>query len=333
VSRAEPPPTVLMWGDSPFLLRDAALELFGETRPTEVDGRDWQPGATADLATPSLFGEARGLLVTGAQHLPDEALAEVARFAEDPAPGVRLVLTLEVGPRAKGPPKGLVKALGDRIEVRRVSVERRELPGWVRQRAGSRGLPGTAAGATALVQTLGEDPALLDQALAQLADAYPKEGLTPETVAAQFRGFGDRYMWELSDAAFGGNLPGAMRVLAGLLRAGEEPLAVLGAVAARLRDLIRVAALPPRTPPAEVARSVGLRFDWQARRYRDQARRYPPRALEGIHERLVEADRDIKQGSPGDIVLAQVVTRIAAEPAGAERPGGRMRRPASGRGA
>jgi DNA polymerase-3 subunit delta len=333
VSPAEPAPVVLIWGDNPFLLRQAALELFGETRPVEVDGRDWQHGATADLATPSLLGEARGLLVTGAQDLPDSGLAEVARFAGQPAPGTRLVLTLEVGPRAKGPPRGVMKGLGDLIEVRRITVERRELPAWVRHRAGLRGVPATAAGATALVQTLGEDPALLDQALAQVADAHPREGLTPETVAAQFRGFGDRYMWELCDAAFGGNLPAAVRVLAGLVEAGEEPLAILGAVAARLRDLIRVAAVSPRIPPAEVARAVGLRFDWQARRYRDQARRYPPGALEAIHERLVEADRAIKQGSPGDIVLAQVVTRIAGQPPAGEGAGGRRRRPAAARGA
>lgn len=326
MSPAQSAPVVLLWGDNSFLLRQAALEMFGETRPVEVDGRDWQPGATADLATPSLLGEARGLLITGAQDLPEPGLVEVALFAEHPAPGTRLVLTIQVGPRAKGPPRGVLKALGQLIEVRRIAVERRDLPAWVRNRAGVRGISATAAGAAALVQTLGEDPALLDQALAQVADAHPREGLTPETVAAQFRGFGDRYMWELCDAAFGGNVPGAVRVLAGLVEAGEEPLAILGAVAARLRDLIRVAAMPPRTPPAEVARAVGLRFDWQARRYRDQARRYPPGSLEAIHERLVEADRAIKQGSPGDVVLAQVVTRIAGQPPAGEA-GGRTRRP------
>jgi DNA polymerase III subunit delta len=318
MSDSDGPAVVLLWGDSPFLLREAALELFGHTRPTEVDGRDWRPGAAADLAIPSLFGEARGLLVTGAQHLPDEALAEVGRFGQQPTPGARLILTLEVGPRVKGPTKGLLKDLGPGIEVRRVAVERRDLPAWVRGRSGIRGLPATPVGAAALVQTLGEDPAILDQAVAQIADAHPQEGLTPETVAAQFRGFGDRYMWELCDAAFGGNVRGAARTLAGLLDAGEEPLAILGAMASRLRDLIRVASLDPRTPPAEVARAVGLRFDWQARRYRGQARRFPPGALAGIHQQLVDADRTIKQGSPGDIVLAQVVTGIAARSPGGQ---------------
>jgi DNA polymerase-3 subunit delta len=318
------PLTLLLWGKDPFLLRTEALELLGDIRATEVDASEWVPGATADLATPSLFGEARGLLVTGAQDLAEGALAEVAGFSQHPGPGARLVLTLQVGPRAKGPPRKVLKGLGERIDVRRITVERRELPAWVRQRAGLRGLPATAAGAAALVQTLGEDPAVLDQALAQVADAHPGEGLTPETVAAQFRGFGDRYMWELCDVAFRGDLPGAVRVLTGLLEGGEEPLAILGAVAARLRDLIRVAAMAPRTPPAEVALAVGLRFDWQARRYRDQARRYAPGALEALHERLVEADRTIKQGGPGDVVLAQVVTRIAAQQPAGEAGGRRI---------
>jgi DNA polymerase-3 subunit delta len=301
---------VLLWGDDPFLLRDAAVESFGDVRPVEIEGSDWRSGATADLATPSLFGEKRGLLVTNAQDLPGEAVDEVATFATQPAPDARLVLTFLVGPRAKGPPRGALKALGDRVNVRRVGIERRDLPEWVRRRAARRGLPATAQGVQALVQTLGEDPAMLDQAVEQLAASHPGEGLTPATVAAQFKGLGDRRIWEVCDAAFGGDVPAAMRALVGMLEAGEEPLVMLGGIASRLRDLIRVASLPPRTPLGEVARAAGLRFDWQARRYRDQARRFTPVGLARIHTELVEADRALKQGGTGETVLARVVSRI-----------------------
>lgn len=54
----------VLWGESGFLLREAAGALFGEVRPAEVDARQWTPGMTADLATPSLLGEQRALLVT-----------------------------------------------------------------------------------------------------------------------------------------------------------------------------------------------------------------------------------------------------------------------------
>jgi DNA polymerase III subunit delta len=301
----------LLWGDDPFLLREAAREALGDLRGREVDGAEWEPGATGDLATPSLFGEARGLLVTNAQDLPGDAVAEVGHYAAAPSPDARLVLAFVVGPRAKGPPKKLLDALGKTVEVRRVALDRKELPGWVVRRAKARGIPASPQGANALVQTLGEDPAILDQAVEQLATSHQEQGLTPETVTAQFRGLGDKRIWDLTDAAFGGNLPAAMRTLAALLEAGDEPLAVLGGVASRLRDLIRVRALPPRTPLGEVARQAGLRFDWQARRYVEQAKRYEEEDLAAIHHDLVEADGILKQGGAGDVVLPAVVARIA----------------------
>jgi DNA polymerase III subunit delta len=312
---------VLLWGDNAFLLRQAAQEAFGDVRPVEIDGSAWRPGSTSDLATPSLFGEERGLLITAAQALPRDALDEVARYASQPVPGGRLVLAHEVGPRAKGPPKAVVSALGKGAEVRRVAVDRKGLPDWVRGRAGVRGLAATPQGVQALIQTLGEDPGVLDQAVEQLAASHTEEGITPRAVAAQFRGLGDRRIWELCDSAFGGDPAGAMRALMGMLEAGDEPLVILAGIASRLRDLIRVRSLPPKTPLAEVARRAGLRFDWQARRYRDQARRFSPEALSAVHGELVEADQALKQGGRGDTVLVRVVARVGEAGRGEARAG------------
>jgi DNA polymerase-3 subunit delta len=302
---------VLLWGDSDHLLRLAAAEALEGVRPTEIDAIEWQPGATSDLATPSLFGEPRALLISDAQHLREEGLGEVVAYATAPSPDARLVLAAVVSSRAKGPPAALAKALKGKAEVRRVAVDRKDLPTWVRSRARAGGMKADPAGASALVQTVGEDPAMLDQALAQLQSAHPVEGLTVQTVAAQFRGFGDRRIWELCDAAFGRNLPAATRCLAGLLESREEPLAVLGGISSRLRDLLRVRSLPDRITPAELARAADLRFEWQARRYREQARRFTPEELAEIHARLVDADRALKLGGSGEVVLPMVVTKIA----------------------
>jgi DNA polymerase III delta subunit len=164
-----------------------------------------------------------------------------------------------------------------------------------------------------LIEVLGEDPATLDQALGQLGSAFPEAGATPRTVTDQFRGFGDHRIYELCDAAFARDLPTAHRYLRSMLEAREEPLAILGGIASRLRDLLRVRGLSEHLSPAKLAEAAGLRFDWQARRYRDQARRYSPEDLAGLHARVVEADRVLKMGASGDVVLPMVVTAIAAE--------------------
>ena len=86
---------------------------------------------------------------------------------------------------------------------------------------------------------------------------------------------------------------------------------ILGGVASRLRDLVRVKALPERMPAAEMARAAGLRFEWQGRRYRDQAKRFEMQELLRLHGRVVDADRDLKSGAPGDVVLPVVVAAVA----------------------
>jgi hypothetical protein len=86
---------------------------------------------------------------------------------------------------------------------------------------------------------------------------------------------------------------------------------VLGGIASRLRDLVKVRSQPDRLPPAELAKRTGLRFDWQARRYREQARRFSMADLVTIHGRITEADRALKSGATGDLVMPTLIAAIA----------------------
>jgi DNA polymerase III delta subunit len=119
-------------------------------------------------------------------------------------------------------------------------------------------------------------------------------------------------VWDLCDRAFTRDLPGAIRSWRSLEEGGDDPLKVLGGVSSRLRDLIRVRALPDRMPPAELAKRAGLRFDWQARRYRQQAGNFSMAQLVTLHERITEADRALKSGASGDTVMPVLVAAIAA---------------------
>jgi DNA polymerase-3 subunit delta len=313
-TNAKSSPVSLLWGEDEFLLREAALELLGDLQPVEVDGGLWQGGETADLATPSLFGERRALLVSNARALPDEGVRELARYLEAPDPGAPLVLVAVVGDRAKAP-AALVKLVKGVGTVTEVKIQRKELPGWLLKRATAKRLDLAPDGAAALVDTLGEDPGALERALEQLATAFSGERITREIVARQFRGLGEQHVWDLCDRAFSRDLPGAMRSLRTLLEAGEAGLMLLGAITSRLRDLIRVASLPERLAPADAARQAGLRFDWQVRRYRQQAKRFSAEDLAGLHERIAWADRALKSGATDDVVLPMLVAAIAGEPA------------------
>lgn len=304
----------LLWGGDEFLLREAAFEVLGDVRPREVDGAEWQGGETADLATPSLFGERRALLISNAKALSDDGVNELRRYLGSPDPDAPLVITATVGERAKAP-SALVKLVEGVGSVAEVKVQRKDLPGWLMQRAGAKGLNLAPEGANALVGTLGEEPAAIDQALDQLASAFPGERVTADLVARQFRGLGEQHVWDLCDRAFGRDLPGAMRSLRTMMESRGEGLMILGALAARLRDLMRVRSVPDRTPPAELAKRAGLRFEWQARRYRDQAKRFTLEELAQVHERVTWADRALKSGATDDVVLPMVIAAIAGDPA------------------
>jgi len=312
-------PVHLVWGEDPFLLRLAALEIFGQgVQPREIEAGDWQGGETADLSTPSLFGEPRALLVTDARHLPEDASRELAAYLAAPSPDATLVLSATVGERGRVP-AGLVKLVQPIGEVREVKVARKDLAAWVSRRAKAKALELAPDTSSALVERLGEDPATLDQALDQLGSAFAGTRVTRQLVAEQFRGLGDQHVWDLCDRAFARDLPGAMRSLATLLQSGEDALPILGGIASRLRDLVRVRSLPDRMPPGDLARAAGLRFEWQARRYRESARRFSMEELVDIHDRVVEADRALKSGATGDVVLPALVLAITGERALAER--------------
>lgn len=310
-------PIVLLWGDDAFLLRDEALRVLGEIEAREVDAVDWEGAELSDLATPSLFGEARALLVTDCRKLTKEAQTALATYLAAPDPDAILVLSCTTAERGK-PPAALVKAVTSVGEVREVKLTRKELPAWIVHRSRDREVDVTGPSAATLLERLGEEPATLDQAVEQLASAYPGQTITPELVASQFRGLGEQHMWDLCDRAFGKDLPGAIVALRSMLDQRADPLMILGGVASRVRDLLKVRSLPERTPPVEIARAAGLRFDWQGRRYREQAFRFSMSELIAIHRLLVEADRSLKSGAEGDIVLASLIAEIAGErvPAG-----------------
>jgi DNA polymerase-3 subunit delta len=311
VSPAAHPPVTLLWGEDDFLLREAALPLLGGGRVTEVDAAEWQGGELQDLATPSLFGEARALLITDARSLSKDAIGELARYLTAPDPDATLVISCQVAERGKVP-AALAKLVNDVGTSKQVALQRKDLEPWVAGRARDLGIDMGVPGARALVETLGEEPGQLVAALQQLSSAFPGQKITPQVVGAQFRGLGEQRAWDLCDRAFSKDLAGAIRSLRSIEEGGDDPLKTLGAIASRLRDLIKVRALPDRTPPGEAAREAGLRFEWQGRRYQQQARHFSMAQLVTLHDRVTEADRALKSGATGDIVMPVLITEIAA---------------------
>ena len=207
--RGRLPTLALIWGEDEFLLRESAHDLLGQhgLRADEIDAGEWRGGETSDLATPSLFGERRALLVTGSQGLSEAAASEIRSYiavhgaADTGADDSVLVLTA-ISRGRSGPAIGkAVTAAGG--AVRQVTLRRQDLPGWVLGRAKRRDLSMSSQAAAALIAVVGDGPAELDQAVEQLRSAFPNQPVGPEQVRAQFRGLGDQQIWDLCDRALG----------------------------------------------------------------------------------------------------------------------------------
>jgi DNA polymerase-3 subunit delta len=307
---------ILLWGEDDFLLREAAGAALGGVDPVEVDASAWTGAELQDLATPSLFGERRALLVTDGRALTKDAVTQIARYLVSPDPAAALVVCCTVAERGK-PPAALAKAFEGAGEVRQVQVARKELEPWLVRRAREGGVDLTPPAARALVDVIGEEIGALASSLEQLASAFPGARITQAEVRRQFRGLGEQQTWDLCDRAFGKDLPGAVRSLRAIEESGDDPLKTLGGIALRLRELIKVRALPERMPAKQVAREAGLRFDWQARRYQQQARNFSMSELVRLHSRITDVDRALKSGATGPVVMPALVSEIAAARAGA----------------
>lgn len=304
-------PVLLLWGEDAYLLREAALRALGDLRAREVDAGDWVGGELQDLATPSLFGERRALLVSDCRSLPKDAMGEIAAYLSAPDPDSPLILSCTTAERGK-PAAALVKLVEPVGEIRQVQLTRKDLEPWVGQQAREAGIDLTPPAARALVETLGEDTGQLAAAVQQLASAFPGQKIGPPHVHRQFRGLGEQKTWDLCDKAFAKDLPGAIRALRSIEEGGDDALMILGGIASRLRDLIKVRSLPERLSPAQLAKQAGLRFEWQARRYQQQARNFSLAELVEIHERLTEADRALKSGATADVLMPSLIAAIAA---------------------
>ena len=301
----------LVWGEDGFLVREAAEAVLGDIDPTEVDAEAWTGAELQDLATPSLFGERRALLVNDARSLTKDAVAQIATYLQAPDPDAVLVIACEVAERGK-PPAALVKATEGIGEVRQTQIPRKELEPWLVRRAREAGVDLTPPAARAHVGVVGEEAGPLASSLNQLGSAFPGAKISPREVHGQFRGLGEQQTWDLCDKAFAKDLPGAMRSLRSIEEMGDDPLKTLGGIALRLRELIKVRALPERMAPRQVAQEAGLRFDWQARRYQQQARNFSMSELVRLHARITDVDRALKSGATGTVVMPALVSEIAA---------------------
>ena len=306
-------PAYLITGEE-FLVAEALEKVRADTGSDPLSELSFEartPGheLITALSTPSLLGGLRVVIVNDAEDMLKEQVEALNTYLDSPSPNS--VLVLVATGRTKLDAK--VKKVGSVVAVD--APKGRRLVSWVRQRARAHSLKFDERAAWALIDSVGSELRELDGALRQLATGIGEnKAATAADIKKAFPRAADQRLYTFTDAVGDRRLPLAMTNLRRLLDQGEEPLVIVGSLAAQLRRMLRARPHADRGSRA-VEEALGVPR-WRAERIGKQARTYKERELIDAMSTLAATDLEIKGGdlSPAAALERAVVHIVAGRP-------------------
>jgi DNA polymerase-3 subunit delta len=314
-----PEPLQLLLGDEEFLVERAARDVLAAVRKTDPEAElrraavsELTPAELIELLSPSLFGEARVVLLAGAHDAGADIAAAVLSHAKEPGDGIVLIVQHSGGGRAKAAkelPAALRKAGAEVVECGKISkpAEREAFVRAEVRRAGGRiDAPAVAA----LLESVGSDLRELSAAAGQLvADT---DGTVDEPAVRRYhRGRAEVTGFAVAEKAVSGDRAGAMEALRWAMQLGVPHVLVADALADAVRTVARVAAVG-RSDPFRLASELGMP-PWKVKRALAQARNWSPEGLVAAMQVAATVNADVKgMAADFDYALERAVLRIVA---------------------
>lgn len=314
-----PAPLQLLLGDEEFLVERAARDVLAEVRRTDPQAElrravvsDLTPAELVELLSPSLFGEAQVVLLSGAQDAGQDIAGAVLGHAKSPGDGIVLIVQHSGGGRAKAAkelPAALRKAGAEVVECGKITkpAEREAFVRAEIRRAGGR-IDGPAV--LALIDAVGSDLRELSSAGAQLvADTG---GTVDEPAVRRYhRGRAEVTGFAVAEKAVGGDRAGALEALRWAMQLGVPHVLVADALADAVRTVARVAGVG-RSDPFRLASELGMP-PWKVKRALAQARNWSPEGLAAAMRVAATVNADVKGAAADfDYALERAVLRIVA---------------------
>ena len=314
VEKGELGPLYLLYGDEPYLVergvkrlleravdpgfRDFNLNVFygNECKGDEVFGAP---------QTLPMFAERRVVLVKKGGELNAGAMEILLSYLQDPSPSTCLVLQAE---KIDGRKKFFLefKKRGELVEFKRPYEN--QLGPYVRDEVRAAGKKIDASAAELLAYLVGNNLQELVSQIEKLCTyCGKKELIGVADVKAIVSDTKAESVFEFTDALGDKDLGKSLRMLTSLLRDGEAPLRVLGAVARHYRQLWQVRELLDRKiPQGELAKASGIN-PYFLKKVTDQARNYKVSELRLVFERMLELDLAFKSGGRADALFERFV--------------------------
>lgn len=290
-------PVVLVRGSESVLVDRARASLLAQARDadpdveiTTIQAGSYETGNLQLLASPSLFGEPRAIVVEGAEAMSDAFLTDTLSYIEAPADDVALIICHGGGVRGKK----LLDAIAKKFQVVKCDPIKRdpEKAEFVKAdvRAAKRRIENDAV--YALIAAVGSDLRELDAAVRQLLTDTTGT-ITAATVDRYYSGRVEATGFRVADAAAAGNAAEALTMVRHAVATGTNPVPIIGALAMKLRTMAKVAAARGR---GLTAKDLSL-APWQMQRAERDLRGWTPEGLAHAILAVARADEDAKGGS------------------------------------
>ena len=259
-----------------------------------------------ELRTTSLFGGRTCVVLRGVEAIVGDLKAEVERYLDAPSPDADLVLVARGTGRVQRIAKR-AKEQGQRVDVKRPADW--DDHGWDRVVGEEFRRLRRKADATAIaaIRThAGTEPAAIASQVGSVCATHSDVPvLLAEHVDAVVSGHGRASGFVVADAIADRDPRGALVALRGALDAGEAPLAIVGAITYRVRQLLQVRS---GASPKEAGLRPGRGYDDTKAR----ARAFAPGELAWVHDRLARLDLQLKGSDlPDGTVLELAVLELA----------------------
>ncbi|MCW2855083.1 MAG: polymerase delta subunit [Marmoricola sp.] len=295
-------------------VRVAVRSADAEAEFSETAADQLTMATLGELAAPSLFSSTRCVVVRSFEDLPEESVAGLLDYGEDPADGVALVLVHGGGQKGSGVLTKLRKVAAV-TEVKTVTLKAHEYPGFVTNELRLLKVKVDPEAATFLVQAVGQDLRSLAAACHQLAGDFAGQPLTVEMVKKYFGGRAEAKSFAVADHAIYGRAAKALEELRWALEGGTAPVLITSAVAGGLRSLARFKGAPRGMRDSDLMREVGVP-DWKLRTLREQSKGWDEAGLGRAIRLVATADAEIK-GKAHDAAYAlekMVLEIVRAKP-------------------
>ena len=287
--------TLLQGGEA--LLADRAISQviskFKGATVTQLEASELELGTITDALAPSLFGDARIIVVKEIQDLAAELGEEITTYLDAQDESVELVLW------HKGGVKG--KALLEKIKKVKPTIipcdvlkKDGEKSDFIRGEFKRLGRTISTEAVQALIDALGSDIRELGGACSQLAADVVAGKMIDESDVLKFQnGRIETTGFDVADAALDGARDVALIALRNALATGTDPVLITSALAGSLRTLAKVSGAPRGAKSFDLAGPLGL-APWQIDKARRQLSKWTPATLAGAVVAVAQADANIK---------------------------------------